>query len=157
MAADMVRVVLHTVAVYFFLIASLSLLGHRQVAELGLVELVVVMVLGSAVETAMIAGDTSLLAGLVSAATLLICNRIFSTLLRRSPRLRRIVVGRPIPLVANGKLLPRRTREAGLTEADVLEGIRERGYEHLEEVRLAVQEIDGTISVVPRKQPGSPP
>jgi uncharacterized membrane protein YcaP (DUF421 family) len=152
MVGDMIRVILHTVAIYAFLIVSLSLLDHRQVSQLGLVELVVVMVLGSAVETAMIAGDTSLHAGLIAAATLLICNRVFSLLLRRLPWMHRIFLGHPIPLVANGRLLPRRLREAGLTEADVLEGIRERGYEHLEEVRLAVQEIDGSISVVPRRQ-----
>ncbi|HEX9116370.1 MAG TPA: YetF domain-containing protein [Anaerolineae bacterium] len=147
--ASLAPVLWHTVVIYIFLILVLGLLGHRQTSELGLVELVIIMMLGSAVETAMVAGDTSLPAGLLSAATLLVLNRIFAAFLSRFPRVRRVIVGHPIPLVYHGQYLPHRMREAGLTEADVLEGIRERGYEHLKEVRFAVLELDGTISVVP--------
>ncbi len=147
----MLMVMAHTVAIYLFLIVTLSFLGHRQVSELGIAELVVVMMVGSAVETSMVAGDTSLLAGIVSASTLLLCNRLFSLLVDRWDWLERIVVGRPIPLAYHGKVLPQGLREAGLTEDDLREGIRERGYEDLDQVRLAVLEIDGMISVVPRE------
>ncbi len=146
------RVVLHTLIIYFFVIVVLSLIGHRQSAELSITELVVIMIIGSSVETSMVAGDTSLLAGLVSATTLLLANRGLSELMERSPRLRRIVVGRPILIAYEGRLMPRRILEAGLSEDDVLEGIRERGYDDLSEVRAAVLEMDGTISVIPRKE-----
>ncbi len=109
------------------------------------------MVMGSSVETAMVTGNTSLPAGLASAATLLISNYFISRLLRRHTLLRRLVVGRPIPLVYKGRYLPKRIDAAGLTEDDVLEGIRERGYENLDEVKLAVLEIDGSISVIPNE------
>ena len=145
-------VVLHTVVIYVFLTAFLSFLGYRELSELGIVELVVVMVLGSAVETAMVAGDTSLQAGLASATTLLVCNRLFSLGLHRWRWLRRTVVGRPIPVVHRGRFLPRQMREAGLTEDDVRQGIRARGYGTVEEVRIAVLEIDGSISVVPEEK-----
>jgi uncharacterized membrane protein YcaP (DUF421 family) len=143
-------VVLHTLVIYLFLIFALSLLGHRQTAELNLTELVVLMVIGSSVETAMVAGDTSVLAGLTSATTLLVSNRALSALMERWGWLRRIVVGHPILLYYKGHFLPKRVRETGLTEDDVREGIRERGYDNLDQVRLVVLEIDGTISVVPR-------
>ncbi len=142
------RVVLHTLIIYAFLIVVMSLLGHRQSSELSLTELVVIMVIGSSVETSMVAGDTSLQAGLVSAATLLAANRALSSLMQRRPWLRRIVVGRPIILVHNGRILPKNIREAGLSPDDVLEGVRERGYDGLGDVRLAVLEMDGAISVV---------
>ncbi len=145
----MLVVVLHTAAIYVFLIVTLSFLGQRQVSQLGIMELVVIMVLGSAVETPMVAADTSLLAGIVAASTLLLCNRLFSILVDRWDWLERVVVGRPIPLVYRGKLLRQGLNEAGLTEADVSEGIRERGYENIAEIKLAVLEIDGTISAVP--------
>ncbi len=145
---QLASVVLHTVALYVFLVLALGLLGHRQISELSATELLIVMVLGSAVETAMVAGDTSLLAGLVSAATLLVSNHLLTLALRRWERLRRLVVGHPIPLVYKGHFIAARIREAGLTEDDVREGIRERGYDRLDQVRLAVLEIDGEISVV---------
>ncbi len=142
------RVILHTLIIYAFLIVILSLLGHRQSSELSLTELVVIMVIGSSVETSMVAGDTSLQAGLVSAATLLAANRALSSLMQRYPPLRRIVVGRTIILVHNGHILNKNIREAGLSPDDVLEGVRERGYDGLADVRLAVLEMDGAISVV---------
>ncbi len=145
----LLRVVLHTAILYFFVVVLLSLLARRQVSEIGVMELVVVALLGSAVETSMVAGDTSLQAGLVAASTLLVCNWIMSHLQRRSLMFRRALRGRPVPLVYKGRFLEYGLREAGLSEDDVREGIRERGYERVEEVRLAMFEIDGSISVLP--------
>ncbi len=147
---QLAMVALHTFIIYLFLVFALSLLGHRQSAELSITELVVIMIIGSSVETAMVAGNTALLAGIVSATTLLLSNRGLSWLMERLPRLRRFVIGRAILLVYNGRLLPQRLEEAGLDEDDVREGLRERGYDDLGQVRIAVLEIDGTISVIPR-------
>ena len=142
-------VALHTLAIYIFLILTLSLLGHRETTQLSPIEVVIVMVLGSAVETSMVAGDSSLLAGLTSATTLLVCNWGFTRLLNRSRRLRRVLIGHPIPLVYNGEILPKRMAAAGLSMDDILEGVRERGFDDLKQVRLAVLETDGSISGVP--------
>ena len=144
-------VILHTLAIYIFLILTLSFLGHRETTQLSPIEVVIIMVLGSAVETSMVAGDTSLLAGLTAATTLLICNWGFTRLLNRSRWLRRILIGHPIPLVYNGEILPKRMAAAGLSLDDIQEGIRLRGYEDLKQVRFAVLETDGSISVVPIK------
>lgn len=144
-------VIFHTFVIYLFLVLAMSLIGHRQSAELSITELAVIMVVGSAVETAMVAGDTSLQAGLISAATLLVSNRVMTLLIRRWVWLRRFIIGRPIPLVYRGDFLHRRIDEAGLTEEDVLEGIREMGFDDIHRVRLAVLEINGAISVIPEK------
>ncbi len=145
-------VVLQTFVLYAFLVIILNLLGRRQSSELTATELVIIMLIGSSVETGLIAGNVSLAAGLVSAATLLVCNRAFTLLLRRRPALRHFILGHPIALVYKGRFLPARLREAGLTEEDVFEGMRLRGYDRLDQVHLAVLEIDGTISVVPEEK-----
>jgi len=152
---DLLTVVLSTAVLYLFLILALSLLGHRQLSDLGLTELVILMLLGSSVETAMVAGNTSLSAGIVSAATLLLSNRALSLLIRRWDWLQGVLIGRPVPLVYNGRFLVSGIRETGLSEDDVRQGMRERGYDDLDQVRLAVLEIDGGISVVPRKPPSA--
>ena len=152
---DLLTVVLSTAVLYLFLILALSLLGHRQLSDLGLTELVILMLLGSSVETAMVAGNTSLPAGIVSAATLLLSNRALSLLIRRWDWLQGVLIGRPVPLVYNGRFLVSGIRETGLSEDDVRQGMRERGYDDLDQVRLAVLEIDGGISVVPRKPPSA--
>ena len=131
----------------------LSLLGRRQVAQLTFVELVVILILGSAVETAMVAGNTTLPAGLVSAASLILANRLFTLLLARWGALRRVVIGGPVILIRDGEFVPNNLRRAGLTPADVEEAIRERGFAGPEEVRYAVLEIDGSVGVVPTDAP----
>src|SRR5207245_376999 len=125
-----------TLALYAFLIAALRLLGRRQTGQLTVVDLVIIILLGSAVETAMIAGDTSLPAGLVSAATLLLANRLLASMLRRSRRLRHLVVGNPILLVHDGHFVEEHLKRNGLLEADVLEAMRERGCAAIEDVRF---------------------
>jgi uncharacterized membrane protein YcaP (DUF421 family) len=149
----LVTVVWHTAVIYAFLIFCLSRFGRRQVAQITSIELVVIMILGSAVETAMVAGDTSLPAGLVSATVLLVANRLLTRLLRRSKRLRHFVLGGPVILVHDGRVVPAGLHRVGLTEADVLAAIRERGYGDLADVRLAVLEIDGSVGVVPIDAP----
>ena len=149
---ELLTVGVHTLVIYIFLVIGLSLLGHRETAQLGLVEIVIIMVLGSAVETAMVAGDTSLQAGLVAAAILMVCNRGMTRLFGRLGWLRRAVIGHPITLVYNGRILTRRAQVAGLSEDDILEGIRERGYNTLDQVRYAILEIDGNISVIGQEE-----
>ena len=147
----LLTVIIQTVVIYLFLVVGLSLLDHRETSQLGLVEIVIIMVLGSSVETSMVAGNTSLMAGLVCATTLLVCNMGMTRLLERWQWLRRIIIGHPIPLVANWHILTRPAQAAGLTEDDILEGIRERGYDSLDQVRYAILETDGNISVIARK------
>jgi len=143
-------VVGQTIAIYAFLVVGLSRVGRRSMAQLTLIEYAIIALLGSAVETGLYSGSGALLNGLVSAASLLASNRALTLLARRWPALRRFLVGVPIVLVHDGQLVRPHLRQACLTEQDVLEAIRRRGYDRLDDVRLAVLEVNGTIGVVPR-------
>jgi len=136
-----------TAVIYVFLIIGLRVLSRRQLGQLTVLDLVVVLVLGSAVETAMIHGNTSLPVGLVSAATLLILNGALSVVLRH-PRLNHLVNGGPMLLVHDGAIVHEHLVRAGLTESDLGEALRARGFESVDGVRAAVLETDGTVSVV---------
>lgn len=146
---DIVTVIWHTLLIYLLVIAALRLLSQRRTSEFNVPQLVMILALGSAVETSLVAKDTTLLAGLVSAATLFVANYLLSKLVRSWDWLRQTVIGRPTPVVFNGKILERQVKAAGITEEDIKEEMRERGYENLSEVRLAVLEVDGEISVIP--------
>jgi uncharacterized membrane protein YcaP (DUF421 family) len=117
--------------------------------QLTVVDLLIILLLGSAVETAMIAGNTSLLAGLVSAGTLFASNRLLAWVFCRSRRLRRLVVGNPVLLVHDGHMVEEHLKRVGLLDSEVEAAIRERGYGGVDEVRFAVLELDGSINVVP--------
>jgi len=138
-----------TATIYLFLVVALRLLSRRQLGQLTVIDLVVILVLGSAVETSMIHGDTSLPVGLASVVTLLVLNRLLTVISLRSPRFRHLVNGGPILLVNHGQALDEHLRRAGLTDADLAEALRSQGYDGPANVRAAVLETDGTISVIP--------
>lgn len=143
------QVFLHTLAVYSFLILMLRFVSRRQIGQLTVIDLVIIILLGSAVETAMVNGDTSLQAGIVCAVSLLLLNRLFGYLLNRSRRLSRLVQGGPLILIHDGHFVEEHLRRAGLTKADVMEALREREQADVAGVRFAVLDIDGAINVVP--------
>jgi uncharacterized membrane protein YcaP (DUF421 family) len=139
-----------TTVIYLFLIVLLRVVGRRELAQLTMVDLIVVLILGSAVETAMIHGNLTLPAGLTSAATLLILNKLLTLLFLRSDRLRHLVGGGPVLLINNGTLVQDHLRRTGMSAADIAEAVRGRGYDDLGQVKYAVLETDGEVTVVPK-------
>ena len=139
----------HTFVIVAFLIAGLRTFGRRTLAQLTVVETVIVLLLGSAVETAMVAGDTSLAAGLVCAGSLLVLNRLLAVVAARFPRVGELVGGRPVLLVHDGHVLEDHLRRAGLTRSDLEQALRERGEEQPAGLRSVVLESNGAIHVVP--------
>ena len=137
-----------TTVVYLALVLGLRLLGKRELGQMNIYDLVLVIILANAVQNAMVGDDTTLPGGLVAAATLLILNRLFTLLLRRSRRVERAMVGQPLLIMNHGHLLEDRMRREGITRDQVLAAMREHGLCRLEQARMAVLEVDGTISVV---------
>lgn len=146
---ELLIVVGQSLVIYAFLVVTLGRVGPAVMAGLTPFQYLVVALLGSAVETGLYAGSASLPAGLVAAAALLASNRVLNLLLVRSSPVRRLLVGTPIVLVHDGQIIPSHLRRAGMTERDVRAAIRARGYDSLDDVRLAVLEVDGLVGVVP--------
>lgn len=140
----------HTTAIFAFLVVGLRTVGRHSLPQLRVADLVAILLLGSAVETAMVAGNTSLAAGLVSAGVLLVLNSSVGRLLARSARLRHLVGGAPLLLVHDGRLLPDHLRRAGLSATELDEALREHGECSVADLREVVLEPDGTVHVIPR-------
>ncbi len=138
-----------TAAIYVFLILGLRLLGKRELGQLSLYDLVMVIILGNAVQNAMINNDNTLGGGLVAATVLLALNWSLNRVITRSGRAERFLVGGPILIVHDGKPLPDRLRREGITTEQLMTALREHGIDNVSQVHLAVLESDGTISVVP--------
>ena len=142
-----------TATIYLFLIIGLRWLGKRELGQMSLYDFVMVVILGNAVQNAMLGTDTTLGGGLVAAFVLLVMNRGFNQLIRGSRRFEHLLVGDPVLIVHNGKVLQDRMERNGITPEQLTAALREHGYEKPEDVRLAVLEVDGTISVVPAGAP----
>src|SRR5271166_33513 len=96
--------ILRAVLVYLFLIVLLRLTGKRQVGQLAPFDLVLLLVLSNAVQNAMNGGDNSVLAGILSACTLVLVNYLVGLASWRSKRVEALIEGRPEVLIHNGKL-----------------------------------------------------
>lgn len=138
-----------TAVIYLFLILGLRVLGKRELGQMSLYDLVMIIVLGNAVQNAMINNDNTLVGGLVAATVLLVLNRLFNVLSFHSKTIERLMVGEPVLIVSNGAMLPAPMKRQGITEEQVLAALREHGMDQVADVHMAVLEVDGTISVVP--------
>jgi uncharacterized membrane protein YcaP (DUF421 family) len=142
-------VALKTTIVYLFLVVGLRLLGKRELGQMTIYDLVLIIVLANSVQNAMVGDDNTLLGGLVAAAVLLFWNRLFTLVLERSPRLEHYLVGQPLLILNNGHLMKDRIMKEGVTVEQVKAALREHGLHRLDQARMCVLEVDGTISVVP--------
>ncbi len=122
--------------------------------QLNVIDLIVIILLGSSVETAMVAGNVSLPAGLLCTSVLLLLDKGFTTALMRSPRLRALVSGQPVVLVYNGEWVYENLKRKGFTRADVLEALREHEQAGIANLQLVVLEVDGSINVIPMEEDG---
>lgn len=137
-----------TFIIYTFVVLGFRLVGRRQLSQLTAADVVVILIMGSAVETAMVRGNTSLMVGLVSAATLLISNYGFNRLASNRRRLNHAFGGGIKILVHNGTPVIENLRRVGLTMTDLMAAVRERGYDSLDDIQYATSEEDGEITVV---------
>ena len=139
-----------TAAVYLFLVLGLRLLGKRELGQMTVYDLVLIIVLANSVQNAMVGDDTTLAGGLVAGTTLLILNRLLSLVLFRSRRIARVLIGDPLLIVNDGRMIPDHMRKEGVTREQILAALREHGMTRIEDAQMCVLEVDGTISVVPR-------
>jgi len=110
---------------------------------------VVILLIANAVQNAMVGPDTSVTGGLIAAGVLIVGNYGVAQARERLPWLRRAVEGMPTLLINDGRFIREHLRREGLDEEEVLMAIREHGVANVKEVRMAVLETDGSISIVP--------
>jgi uncharacterized membrane protein YcaP (DUF421 family) len=144
-----------TAIVLIYLAAGLRLLGKRQIGQMNLYDLVLVMALANAVQNAMTAGKGELSVGLVSAGTLLFIGRVVTALFVRQPQLEERLVGSPTLIINDGHLVWENMRREQITEEQVMTALREHELTDPGQAKLAVLEVDGSLSVVPRDAPSS--
>jgi uncharacterized membrane protein YcaP (DUF421 family) len=147
------EIVLRTLIVYVGLLVGLRLMGKREMGQMTVFDLVVILLIANAVQNAMVGPDTSLEAGLVAAAVLLLVNRGIAELRLHSGTWGKLLEGTPTVLVQEGQFLDPALRKEGLERNQVEMAMREHGVEGVKGVRLAVLETDGSISIVPTESP----
>ncbi len=144
--------VLRASVVYFGLLIIMRLAGKRSLAQITTFDFVLLLIIGEATQNALLGQDFSMTNALVVIVTLVGIDIGLSLLKRRSKALDRFLEDVPLVIVENGVPLKDRMHKARVDEEDILSAARHlQGLERMDQIRYAVLESSGGISIVPMK------
>lgn len=141
------EILFRTVVIYVFTVALVRLLGKRGMRQLTPFELVIIIALGSAVGDPMFYADVPLLHGMAVIATIVFLQTGLEHLTTRSATIERIMESDSSLVVLNGRLQWKEMRREETSRNELFEQLRERGVENLAQVRAALIEPSGNLSV----------
>lgn len=143
--------ILRAVVVYVVVLGMVRLSGKRALGQITAFDVLLIVLLGNAVQNALLGQDTSLGGGLLLAATLILLNYAVGWLATRSQRIETLIEGEPVLIARDGQLLDSVLKRELVTQADFAAALRQQGCLGIEEVALAVLEINGHITIVAKK------
>lgn len=142
---------IRAVAIYFFLLLVFRIAGKRSIAQITTFDFVLLLVIGEVTQQALIGNNYSITNALVLITTLLAVEVALSLLKNKSRRLDKVLDDVPTIVLRDGKFLPEEMARARVDEQDILSAARERqGLEGAHQIKYAIVEKGGHISIVPR-------
>ena len=139
-----------TLLVAICLIVGFRLLGKRQIGQMNVYDLAMVMAVANGVQNAMTSGKGDLSVGIVCAGTLLLFGRVISMIFVRWTKLEHALAGMPTVMIIDGKMNLAHMKRERVTEDELMAALRMHGLCDPDEAKLAVLEVDGSLSIVPR-------
>jgi uncharacterized membrane protein YcaP (DUF421 family) len=137
------------VVIYAAMVVLLRLGGKREIGQLTPFDVVVLLMIGNAIQNGMVGPDDTVTGSLEVAASIIAVNYLVARVGLRSVRWRAAVRGEPTVLVSHGQFLMPNLRKESIDPDEVRMAMREHGIDDLHQVKLAVFETDGSISIVP--------
>lgn len=146
-----------TLFLYLVLIFAVRLMGKRQIGEMEPAEFVVTMLVANLAAIPMQDGAIPLYSGLVPILTVLGMELVLSGLILRSVRLRRLLCGKPVILIDNGKILQENLKSARINLDELTGQLRAKDVLDIRTVQFAILETSGDLSVFPypKEKPAS--
>jgi uncharacterized membrane protein YcaP (DUF421 family) len=140
--------VVRTIVVFVFLMILTRVIGRRELSSLQPFDLILLIVLGDAVQQSLTQDDYSLTGGLLVVGTFAVLQVFVSWLGYRFPKARPILEGDPIIVIQDGEPIERNMKRERLTLGELAEAARQEGIEHLADVKWAVLETTGKLSFI---------
>lgn len=121
---------------------------EKELSQLNTADIILILLISNSVQNAMVGPDTSLSGGLVAALVLFVINFIIKKLTHKYKVVSDLLLDKPQVLIHNGKLDFTILSKLDISDDELKEAMREHGIEHFSDVKLAMLEIDGTISII---------
>ena len=144
--------VIRGIIIYLFLMLVFRLSGKRTLAQTTPFEFILLLIISEVTQQALVGEDYSITTSLILITTLIGTDLLFSMIKQNWRGFEKVTEGSPLIIVADGKMLQHRANKTRVSEEDVLEAaLNLHGLERLEQIKYAVLELDGSISIIPKE------
>lgn len=141
-------IIIRSLTVYLFMIIGLRIFGKNQLSQLNAGDIVLLLLISNAVQNAMVGENTTLEGGLVAALVLFLVNFALKKLMFKHPKIKDLIEAEPVVLIKDGIVDEVALQHAEISLDELIESVHEHGVEKTDEVKLAILEVDGNVSVI---------
>lgn len=142
---------LRALAIYLMLMVLMRISGKRAIGQFTPFDLVLLILIGNAVQNGLNGGDNSLTGALLLAICLIVMNYAVAWITARSATAERVIEGEPRVLARDGVVFEQVLRSELVSQQDFNEVLRLNNIASLDDVALALLETNGSISVISRQ------
>ncbi|WP_260514177.1 DUF421 domain-containing protein [Serratia fonticola] len=143
----LLEVALRSTFTFFVAYLFLRLIGRRGIKQMTLFEMIIILTLGSAAGDVALNENSPLLPAVVTFTVIIGLYRAFTYLINKKTHYQFLLEGKPVTLVKNGRLIFDNANRQSYAFEELIMELREKGVEHLGQIKLALLEIDGNLSV----------
>ncbi len=140
--------IVRSAVVYLFLVVVFRLLGRRQFGQWTPFDLIVLLIISNVLQNAMIGRDDSITGGLIGAGTIVGLNWVVAEAAFRSRQTERLIEGAPVVLIHHGRVVERHLAMERISHDELHAALRRQGIDHMTQVRSAILEANGALSVM---------
>jgi uncharacterized membrane protein YcaP (DUF421 family) len=144
-------IVLRAAFAYVFILFLMRVVGRRELSSMEPSDLILLVVMGDLIQNGVTQSDYSVTGVVLATTTFGLLAVITSYTVFRSSRAKKIIEGEPLILVQNGEAIERNLKGERLTLDDVMEVARSQQLESLDQIKWAVLESNGSISIIPKQ------
>ena len=141
-------IIIRSSAVYFFMVIALRVFGKKELSQLNTTDIILILLISNSVQNAMVGNNTTLYGGLAAATVLFTVNFILKRLMFKYQKFNSFMQQKPEILIHDGNLDFKALSKLNITSDELKEAMREHGVEYFKDVKLAMLEIDGNISII---------
>jgi len=144
-------IVLRAAFAYVFILFLMRVVGRRELSSMGPSDLILLVVMGDLIQNGVTQSDYSVTGVVLATSTFGLLAVVTSYTVFRSPRAKSVIEGEPLILVENGEAIERNLNGERLTLDDLMEEARAQQVDSLDQIKWAVLESNGSISIIPKQ------
>ena len=145
--------VIRGIVIYAFLLLVFRISGKRTLKDLTIFDFVLVLIIAETTQQALLGEDFSIINSFILISTLVLTDIGISLLKQWSPKVEKVIDSVTVVILKNGEMFKDRTEKERIDEKDILEAGRQlHGLERLDQIKYAILEVDGSISIIPKAE-----